>query len=126
MNLKVETPSESFAAQDVTKIIAEGENGYFCILPRHIDYVNTLVPGLLSFVKLDGSETFFAVDEGVLVKKGSDVYVAVRNAISATSLGSLKQIVTEKFEAIDEREKKSRAILTKLEMEFLRRYMDMK
>ena len=49
MKLKVWVPTEVFCDEEVTKIKAEAENGWFCILPRHIDFVTSLVPGILSF-----------------------------------------------------------------------------
>ena len=40
--------------KEVVKVTAEAPNGQFCLLPRHIDMVSVLVPGLLSYVK-DGT-----------------------------------------------------------------------
>ena len=49
-------------------MIAEADNGSFCLLPRHIDFATALAPGLLSFEEPGGAESFLAVDSGVLVK----------------------------------------------------------
>jgi F-type H+-transporting ATPase subunit epsilon len=125
MNLKIQTPVEQFLEQDVVKVVAEGPKGYFGILPRHIDYVSTLVPGILSYVTAGGQEIMVAVDEGVLVKKGADIFVSVRNAVKGQGLGSLKKIVTERIEMIDEKERNSRAILAKLEADFVRRFLEL-
>ncbi len=51
MRLKVLLPTEVLVDEEVVKVTAEAENGSFCLLPRHIDFVAALVPSLLSFVK---------------------------------------------------------------------------
>ncbi len=51
MKLKILLPTEIMLDEEVTKVTAEAGNGSFCLLPRHIDFVAALVPGLLSFVK---------------------------------------------------------------------------
>ncbi len=35
-----------------------------------------LVPGIISYVTTDGEERFLALDEGVLIKQGDQVYVS--------------------------------------------------
>ena len=126
MKLRILTPTESMEIEAVGKIIADGEKGYFCILPRHIDYVTTIVPGILSYTLADNREVFLAVDEGVLVKKGADVLISVRSLVQGAELGGLKKAIVEKFEALDEREKKARAILARMEADFARRFLEIK
>lgn len=123
MRLKVFLPTAILVDQEVAKVIAEAENGSFCILPRHIDFVAALVPGILSFES--DEEEFLAVDEGVLVKWGQDVMVSTRNAVRSKNLGLLKRTVKEEFRILDEREKKSRSILAKLEADFARRFLEL-
>lgn len=124
MKLKVLLPTKIIIDREVTKIIAEAENGSFCILPRHIDFVASLVPGILSFNSGD-KEEFLAVDEGILVKWGSEVTVSTRNAVLSKNLGVLQQTVKEKFRILDEREKKTRSILARLEADFARRILEL-
>jgi F-type H+-transporting ATPase subunit beta len=47
MKLMVLLPGEVFMEEEVEKVIAEARNGSFCLLPRHVDFVAALVPGLL-------------------------------------------------------------------------------
>jgi F-type H+-transporting ATPase subunit epsilon len=47
MKLTVWVPAEVIFEGTVTKIRAEAENGWFCILPRHVDFVAPLVPSIL-------------------------------------------------------------------------------
>ena len=121
MRLKVLLPTKILVDQEVTKVTAEAENGSFCILPHHIDFVAALVPGILSF-KANREEEFLAVDEGILVKCGNEVMVSIRKAVCCKNLGTLKQTVEEEFRILDEREKKTRSILARLELDFARRF----
>jgi F-type H+-transporting ATPase subunit epsilon len=92
MRLKVVLPNEVLIDTDVTKVVAEAENGMFCLLPRHVDFVAALVPGLLTCVLQDGQqELFFAVDEGTLVKCGPEVRVSTRRAVQGLDLGQMKR-----------------------------------
>ena len=50
MNLKVLLPTRVLIEEEVAKVTAEAENGSFTLLPRHIDFVTFLPPGLLSYV----------------------------------------------------------------------------
>jgi F-type H+-transporting ATPase subunit epsilon len=126
MRLRVLVPSKVLITEEVTKINAEGGNGVFCLLPRHIDFVSALVPGLLTFVKEDGLETVIAVSEGTLVKQGEEVLVSVRRAIRGGELDNLRQKVEDEFKVLDEREKKARSAAAKIEADFIRRYLEMK
>ncbi len=124
MRLRVFLPMRVLIDEDVTRVVAEAENGSFGILPRHIDFVAALVPGILSFDSAGGEE-FLAIDEGVLVKCASDVRVSTRNAVLSKDLGMLKQTVEQEFRNLDERERKTRSILAKLEVDFAKRFSKM-
>lgn len=124
MRLKIMLPTRVLIDQDVTKVVAEAENGSFGILPKHIDFVTALVSGILSF-EYDNKEEFLAIDEGILVKWGSDVFVSTRNAVRSKDLGRLKQTVKEEFHVLDEREKKSRSVIARLEADFAKRILEL-
>jgi len=121
MRLRVYLPDKVLVDSEVGKVIAEAENGSFCLLPRHIDFVASLVPGILSYERSDsGMEEFLAVDEGILVKCGSDVNVSTRNAMHSDDLGRLKRAVEEEFVMLDDEERKTRSIIARLETDFVR------
>ncbi|REJ65761.1 MAG: F0F1 ATP synthase subunit epsilon [Planctomycetota bacterium] len=124
MNLKVLLPNEVFMDREVTKVTAEAQNGYFCLLPRHVDFVAALVPGLLSFEDEDGREHFLAIDEGALVKCGPEVLVSTRSAAADGDLGQLRHVVEEQFEVLDERERLARSATARLEAGLVRRFME--
>lgn len=125
MHLKLLLPTEVLVDEDVDKVIAEAENGHFCLLPRHVDFVAPLVPGILSFVSSsDGGERLVAVDQGVLVKCGASVMVSTLNAVRGTDLRSLRQTVDEVFRELDEHERRARTALARLEAGTLRRFVE--
>ena len=123
MKLKVLLPTEVLIDMEVSKVRAEAGNGSFCLLPRHIDFVAALVPGLLSIETESGQETFLAVDEGILVKCGPEVLVSTRHAVRGPDLGDLKKTVEQEFRVLDEREKQTRSVLARLEASFVRRFI---
>ncbi len=81
MKLKTLIPTQVLIDREVPKVIAEAENGNFCLLPHHIDFVAALVPGILSYTSATGEELFVAVDQGILVKCGREVLVSTFNAV---------------------------------------------
>lgn len=125
MRLKVLLPSKVFLDTGVHKVVAEGQDGSFGLLPAHVDMVAALVPGILSYVtEKSGRERFLGLDRGVLVKTGSEVLVSVRNAVIAERLGELRRTVEEQFMVQDEREKKVRSSMARLEAGFARKFLE--
>jgi F-type H+-transporting ATPase subunit epsilon len=120
MRLKVWVPTEVFLDQEVTKVKAEAENGWFCILPRHIDYVTALVPGILFFDRPDQATECLAIDRGILVKCGSEVAVSTRHAVRGASLETLQEAVAKQFRVLQEKEQAARVFEAQLEAELVR------
>jgi F-type H+-transporting ATPase subunit epsilon len=127
MRLKIALPTRLLYDGEVRKISGEATNGSFTLLPRHIDFVTALVPGIL-FFETSGDATdeiFYAVDEGILIKCRSEVLVSTRNAARSTDLASLHRTVREHFETLDEQERRARSALVRLEADFVRRYLEL-
>jgi F-type H+-transporting ATPase subunit epsilon len=123
MNLKVLLPFEVFAEKTgVSRIVAETREGAFGLLPRRLDCVAALVPGILIYETESDGEVFLAVDEGVLVKTGPDVLVSVRRALGGADLDQLRDAVAQEYLALNQHEQKVRAVMAKLESGFLRRF----
>jgi F-type H+-transporting ATPase subunit epsilon len=125
MRLEVLLPTGILIDQEVVKIIAEAENGSFCLLPHHIDFVTTLVPGVLLFAVEGGHESFAGIDEGTLVKCGADVLVSVRSAVLGEDLGVLRDIVRHEFIELSEHERVARSALARLEAGVARRFIEL-
>lgn len=125
MRLKVLLPTDILLDTEAARIVAEAENGSFGLLPRHVDFVTALAPGLLTYTTPAGEEAYVAVDEGVLIKRGSEVSVSTRRAARGGDLGRLRQVVEEQFRALDEHERQMRFSLAKLEVDLVRRLMEL-
>lgn len=125
MRLRIILPTKVLTDETVVKVAADGAHGNFAILPRHVDFLAALVPGLLSFVPADGEERFAAVDGGLLVKHGRDILVPTRRAVIGDDLEALRFIVEREFLAEDERERQVRSAMARLEADFIRRLMEL-
>ena len=122
MDLKVLVPFQIFAEKsEVSRVVAETRAGSFGLLPRRLDCVAALTPGILVFETGAEGESYVAVDEGVLIKTGPNVIVSVRRAIAGSDLGKLRDQVQREFLTEDADEQSVRAAIAKLETGFLRR-----
>ncbi len=125
MSLKVLLPHRVLLeVASVKRIVLETRESTYGLLPNRLDCVAALSQGILTYEQEDAGEMYVAVDEGVLVKTGSEVTVAVRNAFDGADLGELEALVVSEFEKITEREKSVKTVLSKLESEFVRRYTE--
>jgi F-type H+-transporting ATPase subunit epsilon len=123
MNLKILLPFQIFAEKTgVSRIVAETREGSFGLLPHRLDCVAALEPGILIYETESDGEVLVAVDEGVLIKTGLDVFVSVRRALGGADLGQLRDTVEQEFLTLDEQEQSMRSVMTKLEAGFLRRF----
>jgi F-type H+-transporting ATPase subunit epsilon len=125
MRLRILLPTEVLVDETVAKVNAEAENGAFCLLPRHIDFVAALVPGVLSFSVPDRGESFVALDQGVLVKRGHEVHVSTLNGARGSDLGQLRRLIEERFLELDEHERRARTALARLEAGTLRGFREL-
>jgi F-type H+-transporting ATPase subunit epsilon len=122
MKLKILLPTEVLLEEAVTKVTAEAENGFFTLLPRHIDFAAALVPSIFSYVTAAGEERFLALDQGVLVKQGEAVQVSATRAVKGESLEKLREAVEIQLKQLGDNEKKARSVLARLEADTLRRF----
>lgn len=123
MMLKLLLPSELLINLEVKSVTAEAPDGSFCLLPRHIDYVSALAPGIVAYTTKDGAEHFVAVDEGILVKCGPEVSISVRNAVRHDSLEALRESVDQTFRRQDDREQQARMAMLRLEAGLVQQFV---
>lgn len=125
MLLKILLPFRVFVEQNaVTRIVAETRQGAVGFLPRRLDCVAALEPGILLYEQEAQGEQYVALDEGVLVKHGGNVLISVRHAIAGTDLRQLKDAVEREFLSLDENEQHLRSMMAKLESSFMRQLAD--
>jgi F-type H+-transporting ATPase subunit epsilon len=125
IHLKILLPSEILIDTPVTKIIAEAENGSFCIKPRHIDFVTSLLPGLVSYTTEAGLQILVGVDGGTLVKCASDVLISTREAVIESDPSRLSRAIQQRFHERGEHERLARSVLSRLEAGVARRFFDL-
>ena len=124
MRLKVRTPSRVLFEEDVTKIEAKAENGWFGMLPRHIDFVAALEPGVMTFEPVDKAPEYVAIDHGILVKCGREVAISTRSAVRGTNIAELKKEIELQFLIQREHERAARSLEAKLEAELVRSLLE--
>lgn len=129
VRLRVLLPTQVLVDCAVTKVLAEGPEGEFALLPRHADYVTAVPPGLLIYWPEehtgDLTERYLGVDGGVLVKQGTKVDVALRDAIAGDDLAQLRALVERRFRQLDEHQRQARSALARLEAGVVRRFIEL-
>lgn len=126
MQLKVVLPTHVLIEEPAAKITAEAANGLFTLLPRHIDFVAALVPGILLFVDAAGTERYLGIDDGLLVKCADSVVVATTRAVEGADLVELERSVEQQFRTLDDQEAAARSALARLEAGVVRRFIELR
>lgn len=125
IHLKILLPFEVFAEKTgVKRIVAQTLQGSMGILPNRLDCMAALVPGILAYETDEEGEVCLAIDQGIMVKAGTNVLISVRNAIGGTDLDKLHEAVKQEFLDLDEQEKSVRSVLAKMETGFIRRFRE--
>ena len=91
-----------------------------------LSYTAALAPGILTYETESGNVIYLAIDEGILVKAGSEVMISVRNATAGSELGNLHKVITQEYMNLDDHEKKVRSTMAKLEFGFIRRFEELR
>ena len=122
MQVSIGLPGQNLFQGSAVAVNAVAPNGAFGILPNHVDLVTALVPSVLLLRQPDGRERVFGIDEGVLVKKGHGVDIAVRRGVESADLASLDATVAALFDSMEDEERVARAALSRLEADMVRRF----
>jgi F-type H+-transporting ATPase subunit epsilon len=120
MDLKILLPYKIYAdIKNVDRIVAETNEGSFGLLPQRLDCVASLIPGILLYETDKGEIHYIAIDEGILVKAGTEVLVSVRNAIGGTDIGQLHNSIKKEYVKLDDNERSVRSVMAKIESEII-------
>jgi len=125
MDLRILLPEKTYWQGRVKKIVGEAINGFFCLLPRHVDFVTIMTPGIFFALTEKEEDFYLAINEGILIKTNDQVTLTTRGAVKGDNLGDLKKEVEENFLKVNEQEKGARSALQKLEADFVRRFLDL-
>ena len=126
LQVELRLPTRCLFSGTAVKVFATAANGAFTLLVNHTDFVTALVPSVLIVTDEAGDEHFFAVDEGILVKKDHGVHVAIQRGLQGDSLEAINDLVTTHFFDVDEEEKVARSALSRLEANIVRRFGDLR
>ncbi|OUS19644.1 ATPase [Rhodobacterales bacterium 59_46_T64] len=125
MSVALQLPTRILFEGRADRLTAVAPTGAFGILPNHVDFVTALVPSVMALHLPDGTEAIFGIDEGLLVKKGRNVSVAVLRGVYGDDLDSLQQRVETSFMQMDEEERQARSALSRLEADMVRRFAEL-
>ena len=125
LKLTMLLPDQVLVSTSATKIGGDAIHGSFVVLPRHIDFVTALVPGIFFYFETADHPTYVAIDRGILVKQNTTVWVSVLRAIPGDDLDHLDQVIEEEFRHLDDQQKQTQTTLTKLELSFMRGLVDL-
>ncbi|HEA22039.1 hypothetical protein LCGC14_0651870 [marine sediment metagenome] len=120
MDLKILLPYKIFLeVHQVRSVVVETSIGSYGLLPQRLDCVAALVPSILTYTTENDIVNYVAVDEGVMVKAGTQVLVSVRNAFGGADLGKLGELIKNRFNAKVEKEREAKTVIAKLERSFV-------
>ena len=115
MNLRVMTPSSVALNAQVSQVTVDAVDGFFTLKPKHVDFINALKPGIITYKKAD-KEAFIACNRGVIVKKGEEVSISTPLAILGENLDELKKKIAIDFQNMEEERKEVRVSMARLEV----------
>ncbi len=126
MKLRVFTPVETFLETEISKIDFEALDGFFTLLPKHVDFASAMPPNILHFTTSNGQTKYMACNRGIVVKKGDEVSLSVHKAVLSDSLQTLSRTIEVEFKQDDEERKEVNTVMARLEAGLSRSFMKLK
>ena len=122
MRLRITTPLSVVVDEDgILTLRAEDATGSFGILPRHADFLTSLVISIVSWQSGNQRQHYCAVRGGVLsIDAGRDIAIATREAVTGDDLATLDQTILGRFRADIETERTERVESTRLQLNAIR------
>ncbi|MCP4393707.1 MAG: hypothetical protein GY804_05500 [Alphaproteobacteria bacterium] len=124
MRIKVQLPDQIIYEDEAELIKYEAEDGTFTMLPRHIDFASSLVPGVVRVTQKDGNEVFLATSRAVLVKQGDLVTISTSLAVVSDSLEDVQDTLNAELEKSSEEIQNARDSLARMEVAIVKKYME--
>ena len=125
MNLRIFTPIGIALEKAVDQVDFEALDGFYTLLPRHMDMVSALKPSILTY-KIQDKKYYVACNKGVLVKKSDIVSVSTKLAIFGTDLKDLEQRIIVDFKETEQERKEINLAMAKLELGLTKGIMSLK
>lgn len=115
MRLKILTPTQIEVDTLIQKIDFEALDGFFTLLPKHIDFVDSLKQTIVQYQTND--KTYYvACDKGVVVKKADEVIISTNLAIQDDDLEKLKKTIAFDFKQMEQERKEVLVSMSRLEL----------
>ena len=115
MRLKILTPTQVEVDTLVEKVDFEALDGFFTLLPRHIDFVDSLKQTIVQY-KTNDKNYYVACDKGVVVKKADEVIISTSLAIQDDDLENLKKTIAYDFKQMEQERKEVLVSMSRLEL----------
>ena len=115
LTLKIATPTGIALETTTGQVDFEAIDGFFTLLPRHVDMVSALKSGILSY-KVGDKKSYVACHKGVLVKKGDEVSISTKLAILGADLKELQHKIAIDFKEMEQERKEVNLAMAKLEL----------
>lgn len=119
------TPNHQIVKEKISKLVGEGMEGSFGVLPKHVDFVTKIIASILSFTDEEG-EGYLAIDEGIMVKIGEEVRLSAREALESRNLEELQEQMIRQFQQSQEEDQRASMELTRLEFGIIKSFYDLK
>jgi len=120
MKLTIFTPIGIVLQSKISKITAETMNGYYTLLPRHVDMAASIDTNIITYITEDKQERYVACHRGIIVKKGENVTITVQNAVVGENLDDLIKVIKFDFKQNEELRKELNTAMARLEMGVIR------
>lgn len=115
MRLKILTPTQVEIDTLVQKVDFEALDGFFTLLPKHIDFVDSLKQTIVQY-KTNDKNYYVACDKGVVVKKSDEVIISTSLAIQSDDLEKLKKTISQDFKQMEQERKEVLVSMSRLEL----------
>ncbi len=125
IRLKVMMPTHVVLQTQALSVNVDALGGARGFLPHHIDFACNLQSGIISYIDEDKQEGFVALDGGVLVKKGQNLFISTPDAVASSHLADLEDFIARKAEEDRKLERSSRGTVARLEVALVRRMMEL-
>ena len=116
MELKVVTPTEVILSCPIQKITIEGIEGFRSFLPKHMDFITALKPGIMTYLTQDNTTKYIACNQGLFVKCGTQVSISTPWAVVSDNLQRLKQDIKVAFQEMEQERKEVGVSMARLEI----------
>ncbi len=115
MNLKLITPMHIILDTSIDKVDVEALDGFFTLLPKHIDFITALKSSIITYV-INNKKFYAACDHGVLVKCNDSVRISTSMAVLGDSLELLKKTIATTFKDMEQERKELNLSMARLEL----------